>query len=58
MMEPNIKIVSGYQPIMPSYQGKLSGPDAAAVVEYIKSLRSDSSELQPVKGPVYEQLRQ
>ncbi len=58
MMEPNAKIVSGYQPIMPSYQGKLSGPDAAAVVEYIKSLRSDSSELQPVKGPVYEQLRQ
>jgi cytochrome c oxidase subunit 2 len=58
MMEPNAKIVFGYQPIMPSYQGKLSGPDAAAVVEYIKSLRSDASELQPVKGPVYEQLRQ
>ena len=58
MMEPNAKIVAGYQPLMPSYQGKMSGPDTAAVVEYIKSLRSDSAELQPVKGPVYEQLRQ
>ena len=36
----------------------MSGPDTAAVVEYIKSLRSDSAELQPVKGPLYEQLRQ
>jgi cytochrome c oxidase subunit 2 len=41
MMEPNVKIVAGYQPLMPSYQGKLSGPEAAALVEYIKSLRSD-----------------
>ena len=29
MMEPNVKIVAGYQPLMPSYQGKLSGPEAA-----------------------------
>ena len=50
MMEPNAKIVLGYQPVMPSYQGKLSGPDAAAVVEYIKSLRSDASELPACEG--------
>ncbi|MGZ6070434.1 MAG: cytochrome c oxidase subunit II, partial [Myxococcaceae bacterium] len=41
MMEPNVKVVAGYQPLMPSYQGKLSGPEAAALVEYIKSLRSE-----------------
>jgi cytochrome c oxidase subunit II len=41
MMEPTVKIVAGYQPLMPNYQGKLSGPEAAAIVEYIKSLRSD-----------------
>jgi cytochrome c oxidase subunit II len=58
MMDPNAKLTAGYQPIMPSYQGKLSGADTAAVVEFIKSLRSDRAELQPVKGPVYEQLRQ
>jgi cytochrome c oxidase subunit 2 len=57
MMDPNAKLTAGYKPIMPTYQGKLSGPDAAAVVEYIKSLRSDRTELQPLKGPVYEQLR-
>lgn len=41
MMEPTVKVVAGYQPVMPNYQGKLSGPEAAAIVEYIKSLRSD-----------------
>ncbi|HTS83096.1 MAG TPA: cytochrome c oxidase subunit II [Myxococcaceae bacterium] len=41
MMEPTVKVVAGYQPVMPNYQGKLSGPDAAAIVEFIKSLRSD-----------------
>jgi cytochrome c oxidase subunit 2 len=41
MMEPTVKVVAGYQPLMPNYQGKLSGPEAAAIVEYIKSLRSD-----------------
>jgi len=58
MMDPNAKITAGYKPIMPSYQGKLSGPETAAVVEFIKSLRSDRAELQPVKGPLYEQLKQ
>jgi len=41
MMEPTVKVVAGYQPLMPNYQGKLTGPEAAAIVEYIKSLRSD-----------------
>jgi cytochrome c oxidase subunit II len=41
MMEPTVKVVAGYLPLMPNYQGKLSGPEAAAIVEYIKSLRSD-----------------
>jgi cytochrome c oxidase subunit II len=38
MMDPASKLVAGYQPIMPSYFGLLSGPDAAAIVEYIRSL--------------------
>jgi len=41
MMEPTVKIVAGFSPVMPNYQGKLTGPEAAAIVEYIKSLRSD-----------------
>ncbi len=40
MMDPARKIVAGFQDVMPSFQGRLSGPDAAAIVEYIKSLRT------------------
>ncbi|HTJ44692.1 MAG TPA: cytochrome c oxidase subunit II [Kofleriaceae bacterium] len=38
MMDPMAKIVRGYGPIMPSYLGQISGPDAAALVEYLRSL--------------------
>jgi cytochrome c oxidase subunit 2 len=38
MMDPAVKRVAGFQPVMPSYLGVLSGPDAAAIVEYIRSL--------------------
>jgi cytochrome c oxidase subunit II len=38
MMDPNLRIVAGYAPIMPSYLGKIDAPDSAAIVEYIKSL--------------------
>lgn len=43
MMDPAVKIVAGCQPIMPSYLGVLSGPDAAAIVEYIRSLSMDTA---------------
>ena len=39
MMDPQAKMVRGYQALMPTYLGRLSGPDAAAIVEYIRSLR-------------------
>nr|UXE45699.1 cytochrome c oxidase subunit 2 [uncultured bacterium] len=54
MMEPLKHIVSGYQAVMPVYQGRLSGPDAAALVEYIKTLRSDRTEPRPNSSPAYE----
>ena len=38
MMDPDEKLVVGFQPVMPSYLGLLSGPEAAAIVEYIRSL--------------------
>jgi len=57
MMDPNAKIVAGYTAVMPSYQGKLSGPETAALVEYIKSLRSDRIRQASVKGPLYEPVR-
>lgn len=41
MMDPMVKMVAGYQPLMPSYLGVLDGADAAAIVEYIRSLRGE-----------------
>jgi len=38
MMDPAIKLVAGYQPTMPSYLGVVSGPEIAAILEYIRSL--------------------
>lgn len=40
MMDPSAHIVAGFANMMPTYRGRLQGPEAAALVEYIKSLRS------------------
>jgi cytochrome c oxidase subunit 2 len=39
MMEPNVDVVNGYKPGMPTYFGVLTQPETAAIVEYIKTLR-------------------
>jgi cytochrome c oxidase subunit 2 len=57
MMEPAAKIVDGFQPVMPSFQGKIAGPEVAALVEYIKSLRSDAVRSGPSEGPAYAPIR-
>ncbi len=54
MMDPNAKLVAGYSPVMPTFQGRLAAPEAAAIVEYIKSLRNPELQAQPSEGPVYE----
>jgi len=53
MMEPNADVVAGYKAVMPTFQGKLSAPEAAAIVEFIKSLRTDAPSAAPQKGPIY-----
>jgi cytochrome c oxidase subunit 2 len=35
---PQTKIVKGYQPVMPSYQGLLVDKEIEAIIEYIKEL--------------------
>ncbi len=42
MMDPRAKIVAGFKPVMPSYFGRLDAPETAAIVEFIKTLRSGS----------------
>lgn len=41
MMEPTAKIVGGFPPLMPSFFGQLSPGQTAALVELIKSLRTE-----------------
>ncbi|HEY5573714.1 MAG TPA: cytochrome c, partial [Anaerolineales bacterium] len=38
ILDPDAKIVEGYQPIMPSFQGEVSEEQLAALIAYIKSL--------------------
>jgi cytochrome c oxidase subunit 2 len=53
MMEPSAEIVAGYKNVMPTFQGKIPAPEIAAILEFIKSLRTDSVRPEPSKGPVY-----
>lgn len=53
MMDPYLKVVQGYAQVMPSFRGKLAAPEAAALVEFIKSLRTDNLENLPTKEAVY-----
>jgi cytochrome c oxidase subunit 2 len=56
MMDPAADIVNGFQNVMPTYQGKLSNAETAAVVEYIKSLRTPALRSGPSQGPAYESV--
>lgn len=38
ILEPAVDIVAGYEPVMPTYQGRLKDAEINAIVEYIKSL--------------------
>jgi cytochrome c oxidase subunit 2 len=54
MMDPAAQLVAGYQNVMPSFQGRMTPPEVAAVVEYIKSLKTPAVSAGPSEGPVYE----
>ncbi len=48
--QPAAKIVAGYQPIMPTFQGLVSEEGMLELVEYVKSLGQPSGETQPPLG--------
>jgi cytochrome c oxidase subunit 2 len=56
MMDPAAEIVHGYQNVMPTYQGRLSAPEVAAIVEFIKTLRTTAVRSGPSEGPAYESV--
>jgi cytochrome c oxidase subunit 2 len=43
ILEPQAKVVAGFDPVMPTYQGRLSDPEIMAIIEYLKSLDGTSS---------------
>jgi len=55
ILQPNAKIVAGYQPLMPTFQGQLTEEQVLALAAYIKSLQSQpvpakGSGIAPAKG--------
>lgn len=55
ILQPNAKIVAGYQPLMPPFQGLLTEEQIIALTAYIKSLQSQpvpakGSGIAPMKG--------
>jgi cytochrome c oxidase subunit 2 len=53
IMDPGADVVAGYQNVMPTYQGRLSPPEIAAIVEFIKSLSTQAVRSGPSEGPAY-----
>jgi cytochrome c oxidase subunit 2 len=47
ILNPQAKIVAGYQPLMPSFQGQLTEEQLIDLTAYIKSLQSQPV---PAKG--------
>jgi cytochrome c oxidase subunit 2 len=39
MLDPTAKVVAGFAPSMPTYQGKLNDTEIAGIIAYIKSLK-------------------
>ena len=50
MMNPLAKIVAGYQPIMPTYQGQLSEEQIMQLIAYIKSLANPGDQARAVQA--------
>jgi cytochrome c oxidase subunit 2 len=57
MMDPGARVVAGNANIMPTFRGRLAGPEAAALVEFIKSLRADPPQDVPTQEPAHAPSR-
>ena len=38
ILEPAAKVVAGYEPVMPTYQGRIKDEEITAIIEYLKTL--------------------
>ncbi len=48
ILSPAAKVVAGYQPIMPPYQGQLTEEQLLQLIAYLQSLPPPSAETAPV----------
>ncbi len=44
ILEPNARVVAGYEPVMPTYQGRLEDEEILAIIEYLKAPEGASPE--------------
>jgi cytochrome c oxidase subunit 2 len=49
ILNPQAKIVTGFGPIMPSFQGQVNEEQLLQLVAYVKSLSTSKTETQPAK---------
>lgn len=51
ILDPNAQIVAGYQPIMPTFRGRVSEEQLIQLIAYIKSLGNEQPGVPPVSPP-------
>ena len=51
ILNPQAKVVAGYQPIMPTFQGQIDEEQLFQLIAYIKSLSAGRRQLPPVSSP-------
>ena len=51
ILNPRAKVVAGYQPVMPTYQGQIAEGDVLELIAYLKSLGGTRDSTKSVKQP-------
>jgi cytochrome c oxidase subunit 2 len=51
IVAPDAKIVAGYEPIMPSYDGQVTEEELIKLIEFIKSLKPGGTPLRIEEAP-------
>jgi len=51
ILNPRAKIAAGFQPIMPTFQGRVSEEDIFQLIAYMRSLKEGREQLPPVSTP-------
>ncbi|MBV9504123.1 MAG: cytochrome c oxidase subunit II [Acidobacteriia bacterium] len=52
ILDPDAKVVEGYQPLMPTFQGQITEEGVVQLIEYIKSLSPKPGTLIQQNGPL------